>query len=319
MSVSVVYNSAMEIANQWAEIGKEIDGVRFGQPSDAGIITKLLREATYAHLHADWHYPADWLGSPGFVIVDAGDGGHAARSLTGRLFGSPAGLEACLAVASEPPPAAWVRVAAVLESPRTPQVLAAMFAAVAGYLRQYAVTQLGWLLVESWPERWIRDLGFEQDNFVETFTKNDYEIPVVRDVPNLIIRPVHDTDLPLLQKIEASAFQALWRHSVSSLALARRHALSFDVAELDGEVVGYQFSTPVNAGAHLARMTIDPAYQGAGIGTRLLAHACADYRRQGIGTISLNTQEDNHASRKLYQRFGFHPNGQRYPVWVVNL
>ncbi len=319
MSISVVYNSAMEIANQWTEIGKEIKGVRFGQQSDARLITKLLREATYAHLHADWHYPADWLGSPGFVIVDGRESGEGSRSLSDRFFGSQLGLEACLAVASEPPPAAWVRVAAVIESSRTPQVLAAMFASIVDYLRGEAVNQLGWLLVESWPEAWLRGLGFEQDNFVETFTKNDHEIPEARNVPGLVIRPVMDTDLPLLERIEAAAFEPLWRHNVASLALARRYALSFDVAELAGQVVGYQFSTPVDAGAHLARMTVDPSFQGAGIGTFLLAYACAGYRRQGVRTISLNTQEDNHASRKLYQRFGFRPSAQRFPVWVVDI
>lgn len=319
MSYRVVYNSVMEIANQWKQAGGDVKGVRIGLRGDAQAITKLLREATYTHLHADWHYPVDWLGSPGFVVIEGQDGGNGGRSLTDRLFDPQLDLQACLAAAADPPPAAWVRIAAVADFAHAPQILAAMFASIVDHLRQDSVSQLGWLLVESWPEAWLSGLGFEQDNFVETFIKKDNEIPVVQAVPGLIIRSVQDEDLRLLERIEADAFDPLWRHSETSLRLARRHALSFDVAELDGEVVGYQFSTPVQSGAHLARMTVDPAFQGSGVGTFLLAYACERFRRDGIETITLNTQSDNLASRKLYQRFGFRPSGQRYPVWVVDL
>ena len=319
MSFMVVYNSGMEIANQWKQAGGGIKGVRIGRRGDAQIITNLLREASYSHLHADWHYPVDWLGSPGFVVVDGQDGGNGGHSLTDRLFGSHLDLQACLAVAADPPPAAWVRVAAVTDATDTPLILTAMFASIVDYLRQDSVTRLGWLLVESWPEAWIRGLGFEQDNFVETYIKKDNEIPTVNAVPGLVIRSVQDTDMQLLERIEADAFDPLWRHSETSLTLARRHALSFDVAELEGEVVGYQFSTPVQSGAHLARMTVDPAFQGSGVGTFLLAYAFERFRRDGIETITLNTQADNYASKKLYQRFGFQPSGQRFPVWVVDL
>ena len=319
MSFRVVYNSVMEIANQWTQAGENIKSVRIGRRDDALVITNLLREAKYVHLHADWHYPDDWLGSPCFVVVDGHDGGNGNRSLTDRLFGSQMDLQACLAVAADPPPAAWVRVAAVTEAAHAQQILAAMFASIVDSLHQDSVTRLGWLLIESWPEAWIRGLGFEQVNFVETFIKRDVEIPAVQAVPGLAIRSVQDADLQHLERIEADAFDPLWRHSETSLTLARRHALSFDIAELEGEVVGYQFSTPVQSGAHLARMTVDPAFQGSGVGTFLLAYACEMFRRQGIENITLNTQADNHASRKLYQRFGFRPSGQNFPVWAVDL
>jgi N6-L-threonylcarbamoyladenine synthase/ribosomal-protein-alanine N-acetyltransferase len=87
------------------------------------------------------------------------------------------------------------------------------------------------------------------------------------------------------------------------------------VALLDDRPVGYQFSTGGNGNAHLARMTVHPARQGEGIGAALLAHALTGYGRQNIRTATLNTQQDNHASRRLYERFGFRQTGQSYPVW----
>ena len=309
----------MEIANLWAITAANMSGVRIADPDDVRDITNLLRHTYYAHLHADWHYPADWLGSPGFVVVDKIESEVAEGSLTNRLFGSKRDLRACLAVAADPPPAAWVRVAAVADAKHGRQILAAMLRAVVEALEQASVSQLCWLLIESWPEEWLRDLGFKKVNFVETYVKQNGPIPDVKDVPGLLIRPVQDVDLQRLERIEADAFAPLWRQSASSLALARQHALSFDVAVLEGTLVGYQLSTPIESGVHLARMTVAPFAQGSGVGTRLLAHACAEYERRGLKYISLNTQADNTASQRLYRRFGFRPNGQRFPVWIVNL
>jgi len=308
----------MEIANQWIGNGAEVQGIRTGFRSDAQGITRLLERAPYVHLHADWHYPADWLGSRGFVVQGETNRGGVADSLTGRLFGSRPKISACLAVAADPPPAAWVRVAAINEEAGAQEVLAALFANVVEYLQVTAVSRLGWLLVEYWPDRWIRGLGFERHNDVDTFVKNGLDIPAVRTNPGLIVRPVGVEDLEILAKIEAEAFEPLWRHSAASLALAQRHAFCFDVAEVDSRVIGFQFSTLVRTGAHLSRMTVDPDFQGGGVGSALLVHAFNHYRSRGISTITLNTQADNQISRRLYQRFGFRPNGHRFPVWALD-
>jgi len=309
----------MEIANQWAMVGADVKGIRIGRRRDVQAITNLLRQTPYAHLHADWHFPVDWLGMPGFVVLEEAEHERVERSLTERLIGSHDRIAACLAVAADPPPAAWVRVSAVKEFVDARVVLAAMFAAVVDYLRQTAVSRLGWLLVESWPESWILGLGFERYNDVETYIKSGTETPLVQKVSGLVIRPVKAEDMKRLEKIESDAFDPLWRHSVTGLTLARRHAFSFDVAELDGRIVGFQFSTLIRNGAHLVRMTVDPTVQGSGVGSIILAHALHEYRNRGIDTITLNTQADNHASQRLYQRFGFRPNGQRFPVWAVEL
>lgn len=293
--------------------------MRLARRKDARAITNLLRKGTYSHLHADWHYPADWLGSDGFVVLDLAETETMLATPAPTLFSRPLELEACLAVAADPPPAAWVRVAALANSQMAEQKMSAMFAFVNDYLKKERVRQIYWLLVESWPDTLLHELGFVQVNFVETYVKSDTQVPHAKEVPGLIIRAVSDRDMPRLEQIEREAFEPLWRHSASSLRLAWRHALSFDVAELEGQVVGYQLSSPAESGAHLARMTIAPPRQGRGIGTQLLAHACANYRQLGLSHISLNTQADNLASQRLYRHFGFRPNGQRFPIWVVDL
>jgi ribosomal-protein-alanine N-acetyltransferase len=89
----------------------------------------------------------------------------------------------------------------------------------------------------------------------------------------------------------------------------------FKVALAGQEIVGYQFNEVVKTDGHLARLAVLPAWQGRGIGTRLLAEAVTYFGQNGAERILLNTQEDNERARRLYGHFGFHPTGERVPVW----
>jgi ribosomal protein S18 acetylase RimI-like enzyme len=306
----------MEFANSGTHQTEMLEGVRIAGRNDLRAISTLLQNADRKHIHVDWHYPVDWLGSPGFVVMNEPQRVAGSGSLANRFFGSDPRVSACLAVAADPPPAAWVRVAAISEAVNGRAELAKMFAAIGEHLQQTAVSQIGWLPVEPWPQPWMRELGFEMSSTVETFVKDGTDVPPIKKLQGLKFRSVLASDLEELERMEKKAYQPLWRSSVVSLSLARRQTFSFDVAEYDGRVVGYQCSTLMNKGAHLSRITIDPALQGKGIGSALLAHAFERYRQKGVETVSLNTQLDNVSSRHLYEKFEFRPSGQRFPVWV---
>lgn len=307
----------MEFANDETQPNENSGRLRCASRSDARAITSLLQNAPHTHIHADWHYPADWLGSPGFVLIDETDETVKSGSMTNKIFGSHTSISACLAAAADPPPAAWVRVAAVSETVNAQKALEAMFGLIHEYLRETAVSRLGWLLVETWPKSWIRGLGFERINSVGTFVKAGTDIPDIRYLPDLRFRPVKSSDVEELVRIEANAFQPLWRNSKAGIILARRYAFSFDVVEYFDKVVGYQCSTLLQKGAHLSRIAVDPSAQGNGIGSALLAHAIEGYRQKGVDRISLNTQLDNLGSKQLYERFGFELTGQQFPVWAI--
>ena len=309
----------MEIANHWSQLATGDLEVRVAQQSDAESITRLLRDASYSHIHADWHYPSEWLGSPSFVLIPSSGDRTTRDSLANRLFGAASPLNACLGVGADPPPAAWVRVAAVANELDGEAQMAGMLAAIYDPLREAGVEQVAWLLVESWPESWLRNLGFDIINEVITYEKDDAWIPEVKTPSGLLIEPIRRADLAELAAIEARAFEPLWRHSESALALAARQALSFDVAWLGERPIGFQFSSATRRGAHLSRITVDPAAQRTGVGRTLLAHALRGYRRQGITSVTLNTQLDNIASQKLYEQFGFRHNWERFPIWSLEL
>jgi len=309
----------MELANQWTGDGDLISRVRVARRSDAADIRKLLQTAEYRHLHIDWYVPGDWLGSPGFVVLP--NPVKNSGSVAAKMLGQTDSLVACLAAAADPLPAAWVRVAAINSPDQSdaPSMLAALLKSVIPFLRQQQVTQLAWLTADEWPNFWLKKLGFQQVNQIETYIKEDRDLPLVKPVPGLRIRPVIDSDLDRLAQIEENALDPLWRHSSQALIIARPQSLSFDVAVWREKIAAFQLSVRSEQGAHLVRLTVDPQYQRTGIGSALLAHALSGYYQQNLHTVTLNTQADNEASHVLYRKFGFQSGGYRLPVWSLDL
>ncbi len=282
--------------------------IRLAGKGDAAEISALISRATYRHLHADWHLPADWLDSPGFVLCERiGDGGKS------ELFG-------CLAVGADPPPAAWVRVAALRTGAGAERRLQEMMQATLPWLSESGISILGWLPEQLWPEQWLAAVGLHKANWIVTYGLDKFEErPRVDGWPT--IRQAATSDLSFLAAIEQTAFEPLWRYSAHGLLLGFRRSLSFEVAELDGRIVGFQYSVAGQDGvsAHLVRLTVAPEAQGRGVGSALMAGALHGYLQADLTRVTLNTQLDNHPSHRLYERFGFRQLGDRVPVWAMVL
>ena len=96
-------------------------------------------------------------------------------------------------------------------------------------------------------------------------------------------------------------------------------ASSFRVAELDRRIVAYQLSTLYRDGGHLARLATLPEVQGTGIGGALLGDLIEQFNRRGIHGLTVNTNESNVQSLRLYRRYGFELTGMNMDVWSVNI
>ena len=198
-----MYNSVMEIANTRTR------AIRLVAGDDRGAIFRLLREATFVHVHSDWYLPSDWLGTPAFVISERVSSSNNSPEILG-----------CMAAASDPLPAAWMRIVALNNIVSPQETLTEMFQAVLPKLRSQGADQLAWLPGRFWPEHWLKTLGFEKKNWITTFVKENLEVPPWPD-RNVKIRPVIADDYPELAKLEEDAFEPLWRHSANGLKLAK--------------------------------------------------------------------------------------------------
>lgn len=286
---------------------REVIAIRAAVSSDAVPISRLLKYAKWVHSQTDWRIPADWIGSPAFVV---GTNGHQ-------------DLVACLFVEADPPPAAWVRLAAVRGGPNPQPIIQEMLDVIEPYLSQVGVRQLGWLVLEDWRDDWLTNMGFTRVNWITTFI-NDHvsETPSrASHISQVAVRQATREDISVLVGIEELAFEPLWRHSINGLTQALDHSICFDVALIENMIVGFQYSVVGSSwdSAHLVRITVDPGLQQSGVGSALLTSAFDQYRHKGLRLVTLNTQVDNAASQRLYEKFGFRVIGSQIPMWSKTL
>jgi len=129
------------------------------------------------------------------------------------------------------------------------------------------------------------------------------------------LRPLAESDLPAAEQVDAEAFDPLWHISLDNLRRAFSQAIVATVIESQGRLLGYQLSTGKPLGAHLARLAVRKEAQGFGLGAALVADLLGQMRRRGAGLITVNTQNDNHASLAVYRKMGFLRTGEEYPVF----
>ena len=124
-------------------------------------------------------------------------------------------------------------------------------------------------------------------------------------------------DLCAVQILDQRAFSPVWQNSRNLLEAAFEQAAIATVAEDDSGVIGYQISTSSSTGGHLARLAVAPEAQARGVGRALVNDLLSQFQRRGALRVTVNTQIDNLASIKLYERAGFKQLGELYPVYLL--
>ncbi|HVB26086.1 MAG TPA: GNAT family N-acetyltransferase [Ktedonobacteraceae bacterium] len=155
---------------------------------------------------------------------------------------------------------------------------------------------------------WLRAVllkrGFFPYRYLYAYDKIDFSIPTLGN-RQVTVRPVHESDIPALLAIEEGCFEDLWRYdAISFKDIAATHPY-FVVAELHGQLVGYQFNALDGDYGYLVRIAVHPSVNSQGIGARLMAEAIRFFERERVQRIMLNTQEENIHAHRLYEWFGF--------------
>lgn len=155
---------------------------------------------------------------------------------------------------------------------------------------------------------WLRTVllkrGFFPYRYLYAYDKIDFSLPALGN-RQVAVRPVREGDIPALLAIEEACFEDLWRYdAISFKDIAATHPY-FVVAELDGQVIGYQFNALDGNYGYLVRIAVHPSVNSQGIGARLMAEAMRFFERERVQRIMLNTQEENIHAHRLYEWFGF--------------
>ena len=129
-------------------------------------------------------------------------------------------------------------------------------------------------------------------------------IAVVPPPAGVTIRETGPADLDAMARIDRVSFPAFWRYDDARLA----HLLGTGrgaVAEEGGHAIGYTLATVSGGESSLGRLAVTPGNRRHGVGTALASEAVVWLAGHGARAVTLSTQSDNEASRRLYGRLGF--------------
>lgn len=155
---------------------------------------------------------------------------------------------------------------------------------------------------------WLRapliERGFRPFRQLYSYDKFDYTSPTEGNT-KVHLRPAEMRDIPALLELEKLCFEQLWCYDVSSLINILYTHPYFVVAEIDDQVIGYQFNALDGNHGYLVRIAVHPNLHGQGVGARLMAEAIRFFKTARSVRIMLNTQEENTHAHQLYEWFGF--------------
>lgn len=216
-----------------------------------------------------------------------------------------------------PDTVAQIRFLALLDGWPVDEVLETLLPPIGRALCEKKVSQLSFIGMEEWLLDGLLAQGFRRVSSIVTMHKSDWIVPGAGN-QQVAVRSAAPGDLEQILAIDQAAFEPLWRHTLRALAEQLESCPFFTVAQLDGEIVGYEYATMTGRHGHITRIAVRPDHQGQGIGVRLLAEAVVFFRRRAAFGITLNTQRDNARARRLYDWFGFRPLGKEAEVVVYS-
>jgi ribosomal protein S18 acetylase RimI-like enzyme len=219
-------------------------------------------------------------------------------------------LRACLLLSSVVPPSAWIGGFGVTWSASTQAT--GLFNDLLAEVESAAAASGASALYYSGNDGngdWLRPMlearGFGLVATLRSYDKSDTAIPSWGD-QTVTVRPFIERDVEGVLEVERNAFAPMWRYDADGFREVNRGYPYFVVAEDAGEIVGYQFNALDHGLGYLVRIAVHPRAAGRHIGTRLMAEAVRYFTSKRVLRILLNTEDENHHARRLYEWFGFY-------------
>lgn len=271
--------------------------LREAEAGDKPRLANLIHFETYVHRHLDWRPPLEWVGHKPFLISERNS------QLVGAIACPPG-----------PPTTAWIRLFAMSSLVPLNEGWHGLWQeSKEMLLRNNSIKILAIPLQEWFKSLLMRSNFFHVRDVVILVWENGIQLPHPKN--SISIRLMKLSDLPAIHHIDCSAFEDEWQNSKEAIEAAYRQASLATVAVQGERILGYQISTGGTHGGHLARLAVRPDEQMRGIGYSLVYDLLAQFKRRGISRVTVNTQQDNLASLKLYEKANFTATGEIFPVY----
>lgn len=135
---------------------------------------------------------------------------------------------------------------------------------------------------------------------------------------DVTITPMRRRHLRSVVRIEQATSGRPWSLGLFMGELAMPATREYLVARVGAQVVGFAGMMVVIDDGHVTTISVDPEWQGLGIGTRLLLQLARRGIERGVRQITLEVRVGNDRAQSLYRAFGFAPAGIRKGYYVEN-
>jgi ribosomal protein S18 acetylase RimI-like enzyme len=270
-------------------------------PHERPQLSRLISGARWQHKHVDWVSALEMISQQPFLLA--------------MQDGEPIG---CLACPPDPPGVSWLRLFVVASRYDPADLWDYLWPAAEDAARNAGASTAAVLLMSGWLVSFLMRSGFIQTNSVIFLERRIERLPTMTALPGTI-RPFQPADLQPVVQLDNLAFEPIWQYSISGMQTALAHSSLALVAEGNGEIVGYLIVSSSALGVHIARLAVQPKWQGRGFGSALIRHAMRYAFESGATKLTVNTQADNTLAQTLYHSLGFQSTDQSYPVWTKQL
>jgi [ribosomal protein S18]-alanine N-acetyltransferase len=131
----------------------------------------------------------------------------------------------------------------------------------------------------------------------------------LREVPEIQIRPMVETDLAEVARIEQLSYAFPWSENIFRDCL--RVGYTCRALDLAGQIIGYGVMSLGAGEAHVLNVCVTGQFRNLGFGNRLLQHLIERAAAMGVSEAFLEVRPSNLAAIRLYQRLGFEQIGIR--------
>jgi [ribosomal protein S18]-alanine N-acetyltransferase len=131
----------------------------------------------------------------------------------------------------------------------------------------------------------------------------------LREVPEVLIRPMMEMDLTEVAAIEQKSYAFPWSENIFRDCL--RVGYTCRALDLAGQIIGYGVMSMGAGEAHILNLCVREEFRIVGFGRRLLEHMLERAAASGVGEAFLEVRPTNLAAIRLYQRLGFEQIGIR--------
>ena len=131
----------------------------------------------------------------------------------------------------------------------------------------------------------------------------------LHEVPEVLIRPMMEIDLPDVAGIEQQSYVFPWSENIFRDCL--RVGYTCRALDLAGQIIGYGVMSLGAGEAHILNVCVRDQFRNLGFGRRLLEHLLERAGSSGVTEAFLEVRPSNLSAIRLYQRLGFEQIGIR--------